>query len=178
MRRRINKKGSIELSMQTIVIVVIAVILLSGGIAWVSKLFKGLDDITKDMNKVIGDQINKIFDMDAEAELAIYAPAYEIKQGIGSQFGIGIRNIDSETHAYNVEIKFVSSANAKHTAANVHKWLLYDTEEIQLSSGKMEKKLVAINIPKSAPLGMVMLKVVLIKDGEETDSEDFTITVK
>ena len=72
-KRGKNKKGAIELSIGTIVIVVLAMSMLILGLMLVRSIFSGSTDAVESINKAVVDQINQIFTK-SDNRLAIAPP--------------------------------------------------------------------------------------------------------
>jgi hypothetical protein len=94
-----NKKGAIELSIGTIVIIVLAMSMLILGLILVKNIFSGATYNVQQMNDKVKDEINKLFAEDKKA--VMYLPPnnlIEVKQG--SQFGVAFAIQSAKTQEY------------------------------------------------------------------------------
>lgn len=101
-----KKKGAIEMSIGTIVVIVLSMSMLILGLVLIRGIFSGATDITEMTNTQLKDQVSKLFG--EEKKLVVYPDTrhIEIKSGEISGFGIGIKNlltgVQDETFSYEV----------------------------------------------------------------------------
>ena len=92
-----NKKGAIELSMTTVVVIVLAMTMLILGLTLVRTIFTGAKYNVETINEKVKGEINKLF-VEEEQRSAVYlaSSTAEVKQG--DSFGIlfAIKNVDKE----------------------------------------------------------------------------------
>jgi len=87
-----NKKAALELSIGTIVILVLAMSMLILGLVLVKTIFTGAKYNVETMNKKVEAEINKLFVEDQRAVLYLPNRIAEVKQGDGFGLGFGIQN--------------------------------------------------------------------------------------
>jgi hypothetical protein len=103
-----NKKGAIELSIGTIVIIVLSMSMLILGLVLIRGIFFGAIDITEMTDSQLKDEVSKLFG--EEKKLVVYPDTrhIEIKSGDISGFGIGIKNlltgVQNEQFSYEVVV--------------------------------------------------------------------------
>jgi hypothetical protein len=90
-----NKKAAIELSVNTIVVIVLAMSMLILGLVLVKNIFSGATDITKMTNEQVKNQVSQLFGDDRKLVVYPDSRQVEIKQGQAGGFGIGIKNLRS-----------------------------------------------------------------------------------
>lgn len=90
-----NKKAALELSIGTIVILVIAMSMLILGLILVRTIFTGAKYNVETMNEKVKGEINKLFVQDQKAVLYLPNREAEVKQGKPFGVAFGIQNVGS-----------------------------------------------------------------------------------
>lgn len=98
-----NKKAAIELSINTIVVIVLAMSMLILGLVLVKNIFTGATDVTSMTNDQVKNQVSKMFGDDDKLVIYPDSRLIEIKQGKAGGFGIGIQNLRSGS---STDVKF------------------------------------------------------------------------
>jgi len=117
MHSKLNKKAAIELSIGTIVIIVLSMSMLILGLVLIQKIFKGAGEVTDLANQNMVDKINKLFN-DEEKRAVVYLPdsQAEIKKGQSYRIGFAIRNANQggtgEAQKFNYEFIVPEGAGA------------------------------------------------------------------
>ena len=170
-----NKNGAIELSITTIVVVVIGITLLALGLAWVSGIFERLQGTTKGAFEKADAEIGNIFAGGAQdAPFRISPTSLSVKQGGREKVNIIISNLGVTTvnnvQAFRPSSSWdVGSAVSKKGDTNADsgpgtdaqlkvKCLIADTlsdasKSYDLSSGQEAKITVYVDVAKDALLG-------------------------
>ena len=103
--KRFNKKAAFELSIGTIVILVLAMSMLILGLILIRTIFTGAKYNVETMNKKVEAEINKLFVEDQRAVLYLPNRIAEIKQGKEFGLGFGIQNaIATQKFRWQVQI--------------------------------------------------------------------------
>ena len=163
---RRNKKGALELSMNTIVVIVIGVTILTLGLRWVYNLFGGLQERSGEIDEQLKKQISDLFEGGEEA-LIIRPNSVTIEQRGGKDIVIAIRNSarDGLKHTYSYSIRLTNTEDIAADAQEVMGWITSgEGEQIEIDSGNIAYELVAIDIPRDAPLGTYRFDVSLSSD--------------
>jgi hypothetical protein len=96
MRGLMNKRGAVELSISTIVIVVLGVSMLILGLVLIRTIFKGATSVAEMSDEQLKNQMNQLYG--DTKKVSVYPDSKQItvslKDGIGA-FGIGITNSES-----------------------------------------------------------------------------------
>src|SRR3989344_3956769 len=95
--RKLTKRGAIELSVGTVVIIVLAMSMLILGIVLIRNIFSGATTSVTQIDQGVKDEINKLFSQNQDRKLILYPTTgiVEIEQGSqDSGFAISIRNIE------------------------------------------------------------------------------------
>jgi len=110
-----DKKGAVELSMTTIIIIVIGITILSLGLVWVRSVFSEVTELTGTTFKQGQTEINEIFGNSKE-DVALSPSAIDLDQGNTKTVTLAIRNSGS-TEASNVyaEVKALQFGGTEAT---------------------------------------------------------------
>ena len=160
-----KKKGAIELSMTTIIVIVLGVTLLTLGIVWIKGLGSSLQETTKEAFRVSQDEISKIGLRDQK----LYIPGgnKEIKIGGSLKFEVYVQNFLGKDE----KIKLVFEGDG----ADWFKTAI----EASIPAGETFKFPVVVNAPKTIAAGEV--KIITIKalksDGSMYDQDAITLEI-
>lgn len=149
--RKIKKKGAMELSMSTIVILVLAMSMLILGLVLIRTIFTGAKYNVDQMNKKVEAEIGKLFVEDKRAVLYIPNRLAEIEGGktFGLAFGI-LNGIKTQEFKWNVEVmddNIKKKCGIKETDAE--NWITTGrTGKVKIASGQKYSDLIRFNIPE------------------------------
>jgi hypothetical protein len=155
-----NKKGAIELSMTTVVVIVLAMSMLILGLVLVRSIFTGATQNVVSINENVKAQIDKLFtEEDQITALYLSTGIAEVKQGEAYGVGFAIRNTNvgagTATVGYNV-VK--DSQNSICTAAgiNVADWISGgNTGSGEVAAGSRYYARVLFQPPTNAPISCI-----------------------
>jgi len=166
----INKKGAIELSISTIVIIVLAMSMLILGLVLIRSIFVGTTDSVITMNDNVKEEIRKLFQDEGQRYiLRLSGDTATIKQG--SDFGVafGIKNtVQGDPNAR----RFRYTVDLSDTAENLKKncgitmdvakgWIRFGSGEMSIEPGNTEADRILISIPSNAPLCTTKYKIIV-----------------
>ena len=178
--QKLHKKGSIEMSMQTIIVVVIGVTLLTLGLKFVYDTFTNIGGQQDQVSKATESKISELF---GESDSAISLPQdnMELKQGKTGTLKVYVRNVEPGTVNAALELQ-IDKANIPESATvdSVRKWFTFNGAAKQLDEGELREASVAISVPKTAKLGtyLVTFNVKCSEEGGVCGSStDFIIKV-
>ena len=154
-----KKRAAMELSMSTIVILVLAMSMLILGLVLVKNIFGTAQGAISGIDKGVRKAITDMF-AEPDKKMAIYPSDRKISikqrtQGDGFAFSIRNTDIQEATYKYDIEsdpdFEIKKKCNIDWKTAN--SWLLMSSGTIRLaSSSVMENpELVLFNIPENAP---------------------------
>lgn len=142
-----SKKGAIELSMTTIIIIVIGITLLTLGLTWIRGVFRDLDDVTVGAFEQADAAIGELGTIDSE--LTISPDSIKVKQGGAKTVDVVIANFEDSSVAFQAS---VSSSSEKVLCVFADKKSSV-SKEYNLGSGQQaEIKLIVDE--KGGPLGL------------------------
>ncbi len=182
-----GKNGAIELSVSTIVVLVIGMSMLIMGILLVRNIFGGAITSVNSINDGVRAQINDLFSQ-SDKKVVVSLPNNEVSIKKGENFGIafGIRNTIEGTglaEPFNYKISTYSiDPGCRLTPAQADSYLGVGSKNeraIQLTPGdKPETLLVKIKPADDAPLCDVQYVIEVTRGTAVYDSEIFTVTIK
>ncbi|MDO8628839.1 MAG: hypothetical protein Q7R56_03720 [Nanoarchaeota archaeon] len=148
-----QKRGALDLSMNTIVIIVIGITLLTLGLKWVYGVFGDIEKSRGQISSAMDEQIRELFGQSNDP-INLLTSSKSIKQGENFDLGIGLKNTLSEKHVFSYTITI------EQTPPNVNKnsvksWITSgEGLPITLDSGELYSDVISFDIPtKGAPLG-------------------------
>lgn len=179
-----NKKGAIELSIGTIVIVVLAMSMLIMGLVLVRNIFTGATDVVSMTNDQIKDKVSQLFGEDKKLVLYPNSQLIEIKQNKVGGFGIGIKNLLSGSSA-NTKFSYevvVNDADIRRKCnigeAEAIKWIQTGrTGDLEIASGDTRATKVLFNVPIGSPLCTIRYAVNVKVNNQAYASADMDVTL-
>ena len=146
-----SSKKALELSINSLVVIIISLVILTSGIVLMRTFFKSTAEIKA---KIDTQTESKIASLLAEGEpiaVPIYRKTIEPKKH--KTFGLGILNIiqDYPQTTFNIDIRFSGAydrTNTEITGINAQNWLLYEEEPVTLAAN--EQKIIPILVAVSA----------------------------
>ncbi len=106
---RINKKGSLDISIQAIVIVVIAFVVLGLGLGFVKSTFKDITGTTKEVQAKIKEQI--LEDMRVSGKKVSVTSQITLERGSQVIENVGIVNTGLSEKVFGIKINYVKKQN-------------------------------------------------------------------
>jgi len=158
-----SKKGAIELSVGTIVIIVLAMTMLILGIVLIRNIFTGTITNVDEINEGVRDQIKKLFQNENDRAV-IYLTGKTAEVDKGEDYGIafGVRNIktgDPDPTVFKYETVMADSDSELREACGVNvqtaeDWIRFGSGEVTVRPGEIGFPPVPIRIqlPETAPL--------------------------
>lgn len=182
MVNKINKKGAMELSIGTIVIIVLAMSMLILGVILVQNIFGGAHGGVEQINDKVRDEINKLFVEDKKTVIYLPNKMAEIKQSKDWGVAFAIKNIDSgtaEAGKFHYDV-VVSDDNArKHCGigeSEIQNWITTGQSDlVNILPGDTYFGLVRIKIPEGSPLCTVRFHLDVKKDNAVYATDFFDI---
>ena len=180
-----KKKGAIELSIGTIVIIVLSMSMLILGLVLVKNIFTGSSENILQINDKVKDKINKLFVDDKKTLIYLSNKKAEIKKNEEWGIAFGIKNLAAgtpEAGEFSYEVK-VSDSDAEEKCGvseeEINRWIITGrTGNIPISPGETYFGISRILVPENAPLCIVRfhLEVELEGNHYETDLFDLKVT--
>jgi len=181
-----RKKAAIELSMSTIVILVLAMSMLILGLVLIRTIFTGATGNVATMNEKVKGEISKLFEEDTRAVINLPNGLASMKQG--EQFGVsfGIQNKgQSQIFKWKVIIQDDNvKAKCGTTDDKVLKWITGGaTGKAEIPSGQKYSDIIRFNLPEQAvnDISKCIIRFQLIiqnEDGTPYATNPFDVQVK
>src|SRR3989344_967194 len=110
---RYSKKAAMEMSVGTIVTIVLLVTVLILGLTLIRTIFKSSIDNINGIDQSVKNEINKLFGEDDKIKVIVYPPSRLItiqkgnEEGLG--FGFSIRNLEETEGRFSYTISYIES---------------------------------------------------------------------
>ena len=170
--KRGSKKGAVELSMNTIVIVIIGITLLTLGLRWVFNIFADVEKQRGQMSEAMEQEIRDMFG-ESDKPLNLLTNSVSVEQGGSYDLAVGIRNIGRETYEFSYTIEVNQDDIPSNVRADdVRKWFGYTKGNFDLKSGELYPDTINIDVPRNVPLDRYRMYIKL--DCKEDNNLDYT----
>jgi hypothetical protein len=180
-----NKKAAVELSVGTMVVVVLGITMLILGLVLVKNIFSGAGEATELVNQNLKAEINKLFNNE-DTKIVIYLPdaTAEVEKGKRYNIRFGIKNIvrgesQAGQFSYNVQTNEVESGcSLSLEEAETYLRTGRSSSNIQILPGDEPKERVIVFEPdEKAPLCIISYDITVKKDGEFYDESFFNVII-
>ena len=183
--KKIGRKGAIELSISTIVVIVLAMSMLILGIILIRNLFQGATYNVKSLNEGVESEIKSLFEKSNELKVYVYLPDNRAEVEQGKSFGVafGIKNRargESQSSRFSWEIGASDvGKGCQLSLAQADSYLkLSDTGSVDLLPGSDPySDIVIVEPPESAPLCQIKYHIAVKKDGQPYGTQFFIIDI-
>ena len=152
-----SKKAAMEMSVGTLVTIVLLMSVLILGIFLVQKIFNSSTNAIDTIDNEVQNQINKLFS-EEDNKIAVYPTSRELtlrKKGDPKGFAFSVRNLGVEIaeFSYNVAAKDVSKCGSTFTEEDADDYLINEQGTFSLGPGDsmVEPELVKFDLGESAP---------------------------
>jgi len=172
-----NRKAQMQMSVGTIVTIVLLMTVLILGLVLVRTIFSGAIENVNSIDQSIKTEINKLFAEDDNRKLIVYPPSRLIKIKKGNEdylgFALSIRNIETKEgeFAYNV---FVNDPNIRNNcninAEEAESWIKAGKSgSVKIPAGDVmsEPEFVRFLLPNDAPPCLIRYGIDVKKDGQQ-----------
>ena len=173
-----NKKGAIELSIGTIVVIVMGVTMLILGMVLIRNIMCGALSLTSGINDKVKAELERTFGS-TEGEIACIGEGAEAVKIIpGKDILIHCQIKAPETAQYEITLKDYSSSITSLTKEKLQKYITYSKWSGQVAPGDTAiKKVIGLKLPNDAPEGNIRLSVEIKKNGELLASRDLDFSI-
>lgn len=177
-----NKKAAMEMSVGTIVTIVLLMSVLVLGLFLVKNIFSSAKNAVDLTDQQLTSEIEKLFS--EESKLVIYPTTrlVTLKHGDLGGVGVGIKNLlqgVSGTQKFSYEV-VISSPGECGTEDQLKKWFKQGASEkdIPIAVGEMAAQKVLFQIPTGSPICTARFRVNVYVDGKAYATDFFDITTK
>ncbi len=182
-----SKTAAMEMSVGTIVTIVLLVTVLILGVVLIKNIFssaKGVVDLT---DTQLRNEINKLFSEESKVSIYPGTRFIEIKQASsGDGVGVGIRNLltgASSNKKFSYEVS-ISDADLDEkcgiNAQTAESWIATgrSEENIQIASGDFAMQRVTFDIPIGSPLCTIRFRINVQADSANYATDFFDLKIK
>lgn len=166
-----SKKGALELSMNTIVIIVIGVTLLILGLAFVTGLF---DKLSGQRDIIFGDLETKITGLGSHNDKLNVQSQVTVNQGDQTLFSVYVVNFETSKKTFTV--KLTPSQDKEFQNDDLFVKLQRDT--LVIPEGQEAAFAIGVRTPKDAKLTPAVYNIDVTADGEQYAQSSVLIEVK
>jgi len=150
-----KKKASLELSIRTIVIVILAMTLLGLGLGFIRNMFSDIGGISGDVSEQIRQQIQDDL-ITNDKKLSFPKTEVKIDKGDSEILTVGIRNKEDEILSY--KIKFTPHSVPDDVNLNdPMDWFQYRKDMQELSPSESDIRKIRLSVPKNTKTGSYLL---------------------
>ena len=175
-KKKMRKKGAMELSIGTIVVIVIAITMLILGIVFVRSVMCGALGLTGDLNNRVKGEINDLFGSTG-GEVQCIGVSRDAVRMIPGEVNIvycGIKAPQAATYS----ITLTDYSAVYSTQSDIRSWIVTDSWTGTVAPGDEDpKKAVRLNLPDNAPEDTIMLQVVIKKEGDIIATQDLDFEI-
>ena len=169
-----GKRAAIELSVGTIVVIVIAVVMLILGMVLTRNIMCGAIGLTGELTNKVQAEINKLFEATGEEVQCIGAGTTVVNMIPGETNFVYCSIRATKQATYSIEAtKITSEAPVEEWIQGSKKW----TSSVA-PGDETPKKILRINIPENAPEGLVTIHLEIKKDNKLILSPDLDFVIK
>jgi hypothetical protein len=178
-----NRSAQMEMSIGTIVTVILGVTLLVGGIFFVQQIMKSATGVVDLTDQQLRDQINKLFS--EESKISIYPGTrfVEIKQEKTDEVGIGIKNLltgNSGDVRFSYDVIATDVEDCGVSKEEAEEWIVTGQSEkdIPIASGDFFIDRIRFRIPLGAPLCIAKYRINVKAGNDAYTTDSFEIEIK
>ena len=178
-----NKKASLEISTQAVVIVVLAMTLLGLGLGFIRGMFKNISSTTEDVTEQVRQRVLDDL-ISSDKKVSFPKTDVTIDKGGSTVLTVGIRNKKDTPLHYKMRFTPISSPDGTPFSINNPSWFQFaETQVYTLSSADSEVRNIRLSIPTRVLSGSYFLTFDVIDDDLPPPNnvyvqKDFFIVVK
>lgn len=176
-----SKIGAIEMSIGTIVVVVLAMSMLILGLVLIKSIFKGTTSIADMTTAQLKNQVATLFGEDKKLVIYPDSGQVEIKQGATDGFGIGIKNLitgssDPVKFSYEVSVRDddlqrkcdIGEVEAKNYISTGR-----TDSGMVIAPGDLVAAKILLTIPSNAPMCTIRYRIDTFTDGNKPYASEY-----
>jgi hypothetical protein len=165
-----SKKGSLEISIQAIVIVVLAMTLLGLGLGFVKGMFRNIGGIQESVSDQIKAQILEDL-KNTDKRISFPTTEIKIRRGDSTTFGIGVSNKNSNQISYTLTISKVNGPGD----INIFQ---YSSQATPLDPVQSDVKSIRLETQSNTAIGSTLYNVKIMVAGAVYAEKDFFVVVQ
>ncbi len=173
-----NKKGAMELSIGTIIIIVIALAFLILGLILVKQIFFSATNNVDILDQKVQSEIQKLFT--EEKRIVVYLSNNIAKPKQGEEWGVAfaIKNLEMGTGSasdFNYVVNVVDSSSCNLRPEQALTYIkLGRAETMSIAPGQTAYRLIRFKIPETAPLCLMRFNINVYKGKSPSPGNEYT----
>jgi len=177
-----NKKAAMQMSMGTIVTIILLVSVLILGIFLVQRIFGSATTAVDLTDQQLKNEINKLFSEDKRLVIYPGTRFIEAPQGENSGIGIGIKNLlkgDSSTKTFSYEVVVSDASDCPGEETTVSNWISLGRTEsgLPIPVGDLSSQKVVLNVPEGTALCSARFRVNVFAEEAAYATDFFDVQV-
>jgi len=174
-----KKRGAMELTTSTIVVVVLAILMLILGTVFVKKTMCTAIGGVESMSDLVKKEIQDLF-AQQNNNVAVKEITNEITKGNYYGVGFGIKNEDKKDNPkFTYEVTVLDLGDCKITKTEAEKYIILGKSAIvNIPAGDSYEDMIKFNIPKSAPLCNLKYEIIVKNGNVLYGSNKFEVIIK
>ena len=167
------KKGTLDLSINILVIVIISMVILSSGIILLYKFIGQAEEIKIDLDQRTEDELERLL-VDQGKQVALPFYSANLFPGDSKVFGLGILSLNNYEFRLDIQLsKAVDEEGNDITLIekiNAEKWLLYPYKDeiLKMDENEHQKVSILVKASKEAVKGEYIFDVKILQQPENT----------
>ncbi|MEK6809493.1 MAG: hypothetical protein AABY40_02365 [Nanoarchaeota archaeon] len=180
-----DTRGAIGLSVETLVVVIISLVILSGGITLIYQFISGAEEIKGQLDSKTQDELERLL-VGQGKKVALPLHVATIPRGDSHIFGLGILNTYDAVENFQIRIRFIKVTDdtnvditSQVNALNIAAWALFNTVPVAIESNANDKEAILIQVPKDALKGeyVFVAEVFDSKNNQYGNPQTFIVNV-
>ncbi|MBI2208756.1 hypothetical protein HYU50_04650 [Candidatus Woesearchaeota archaeon] len=172
-----NKRASLEISIQAIVIVILAMTLLGLGLGFIRGMFKDIGGVTTDVTEQIRQQILDDL-ITNDKKVSFPKTEITIDKGGSEVLTVGIRNKKDQPLNYRMQFSAISGPDGDIVPDALDEWFQFSTEDDTLPPADATVRNVRLSIPSGWRSGSYFLTFDVINVDSQIGEDDYTYASK
>jgi len=191
-----NQKGSIELSINMLVVIILSIIILVGGVALMYQFIRGAEETKQVLDSKTNAELERLL-VDQGQMVALPLQRVELNGGESHLFGVGILNIGGVGNQFKITAELSQATDKFGTEILledaekqqvIQLWLFYDTSELLIKENEHRKESISVTVPKDALKGEYIFNVKVwytspapaggVQDSQYGNTQKFYVKVK
>jgi len=176
---KMNKKAAFELSMTTVVIIVLAMVMLALGLTLVKTIFSGAVYTATSLNDQVKNEINKMFEQGGTT-VGIISESGKLEPNRGKDNCVWWAILAEQQGSYSFKFSIVPEKCTQEglTGEEIESWFTGLTGSISMAANQKENKCLLITPPKNAPSCVFTLSLEVKKGAANYGSSSVYIRPK
>jgi hypothetical protein len=180
-----NKKAAMEMSVGTIVTIILLVSVLVLGLILIQRIFSGATGAVDLGNDQLRNELGKLFSEDKRLVIYPGTPRVKMERGERSEIGIGIKNVERgvssiSEFSYRVEVADPDiKDNCDINVDEVENWMVGEADSnVPFPQGdQLGVERIAFDIPELAPLCVIKMRVTISTGDSTYATESFFLDI-